>query len=841
MKYSSRSKFLLVFYIAVVAFPKVLFCQAEDGRHDPAPEAFAAFAAGWVDYQMGHYAEAMRSFYDAALLDHRFSPGTTGMKACARVLDFPQVADAIWRYEMEFSEKNPKLEKFSDGIVPGLAFWGIYLDGPDVEYIGVKQLEDTVEGQLKHLLGNRYVRMRPLERVKQDVNDGGEIVACEYNVLGLLSNSGNQVYLDLFFIQQWDVSTSERRGVASDSRFGIHFQRKRVSLHSTGFESFFSGAEGVDFLTRFLNGDNNDIPEEFIPKHGAISLDELEEHEGDVFNILSALAFQKPGLNHFNSIMFSDKIHHSKLHHFIFAGLVEWFMDTFPAGSDEATFLRYRHANHVTARFAREPKSIKERKDILLKNCPDTLGADLVLLDRLPEKLNKDNYKDLLDELRERMVRICSHPAFNDRVTHRFIDDAEGSYFKTVKRRPEEFGRGLIKILDKGGNIKKDIKLIPLYRNLNVLRDRNGHFELILESRYIDYSWDRLSPVNKENEAWNMIRFHADTVRQDIDPAMLLSAFRDQPQSTYFYDLVADVGYQLKRKNIIASDPSFHSLLVLAFRHFNDEILHPKRKRIQLNFLLTSREHLSYLASLAGFYSTPEGLKVQNESKQALMEACGLKEWADLKNNRTLVLQRMAKALDPQDESDYAMVHNMFFPDIDALFNDSKHKKLCLSFMFYLDWLLTRERYDFAVRFLDQNRQRLLLRLPLEKKVMDYYSASLARAIAVTYMKSGHPKEAIVFLEPFLQWETDSSSRSKDWLRISQSCAWYADIVMEQGEASIVHDALKRASTLAEGRNANRRFLSGARQLNFWKDKDYPTLHEYIVALKSRLAEIGAN
>jgi len=134
MKYSSRSKFLLVFYIAVVAFPKVLFCQAEDGRHDPAPEAFAAFAAGWVDYQMGHYAEAMRSFYDAALLDHRFSPGTTGMKACARVLDFPQVADAIWRYEMEFSEKNPKLEKFSDGIVPGLAFWGIYLDGPDVEY-----------------------------------------------------------------------------------------------------------------------------------------------------------------------------------------------------------------------------------------------------------------------------------------------------------------------------------------------------------------------------------------------------------------------------------------------------------------------------------------------------------------------------------------------------------------------------------------------------------------------------------------------------------------------------------------------------------------------------------
>ena len=79
------------------------------------------------------------------------------------------------------------------------------------------------------------------------------------------------------------------------------------------------------------------------------------------------------------------------------------------------------------------------------------------------------------------------------------------------------------------------------------------------------------------------------------------------------------------------------------------------------------------------------------------------------------------------------------------------------------------------------------------------------------------------------------SSKEQDWLRVSQACAWYAEIAINRGEFDEAHLALSRAAALSEGRDASRWFLSGTKQLSYWNDGDYPTIQEYIVALMDRL------
>ena len=832
-------RFLFLLLILFAA-PNLLLCQTEKANRDPAPEAFAAFAAGWVDYQMSHYAEAMRSFYDAALIDHRFSPSTTGMKACAHALDFPQVADAISRYEAELTQKNPDLERFADGIIPGLAFWGIYLDGEEVDYHGADELEAAVEQQLKSLLGDRYVRIMPLER---NAMGGGVIAAYEHNVLGLLSNSKNQVFLDLFFIQQWDVSTTERRGVESEPMAGVNFQRKRISLEPAGFDSFFSGLEGEEFLISFLNGENNDLPGMFIPRNGSIPLSTLSEHSDDPFNLLSALAYQQPDLDNFRSIMYSGGIRTAEFEKFIFAGLYEWFIDRFPLGSDEASLVSFRHSHSFRPRFAREPKPSGARQEEIADNHPNTLGSDLVLLRRLPEKLNDKNYENIINELRAAMQRICSNSYFDDQMEILLVRaPGGGTHHERVGCRPEEFGSALLAVLKGKGLNAEQPRLMPLYRSINIVKGRQGLFKLLLNSNYLNYSWENLSVADREREAWNMIRFHANSMRKDIAPEELLSAFRNQPQSTYLFDLVTDVGYQLRRKDEIESDPFFHQLLELAFRHFSDEIRHPERKRVQLYFHLWSGEHLRLLASEAGFNRTPEGIRARRNTTKALVQAVDAKQWAELKKGYAQARWRLAKWMDPQNEAEYAVVHGLFLPLIEDFFADAQSKGN--SVKFYLDWLLMRKRHEFVIDFLDDYRAPLLERLPLEKEFVDYHSATLASAVAVAYMKSGHPDQAIAFLEPFLRWEWDgdraSLSRIYDWLRLSQACAWYAEIALHHGDFDKARFALDRAFALAKGRNSNRWNISGLRQLNYWNDADYPTIQEYIVALISRLDALEA-
>ncbi|MFP4203569.1 MAG: hypothetical protein ACLFS4_04470 [Opitutales bacterium] len=832
------SRFLFLFLV-VFAASNPLICQAGTTHRDPAPEAFAAFAAGWVDYQMGHYAEAMRSFYDAALIDRRFSPGTTGMKACARALDFPQISAAIDRYESELAQKNPDLERFSEGIVPGLAFWGLYLDGEEVDYHGVGELEAAVEQQLKSLLGDRYVRIMPFER---NTMAGGVMAAYEYNVLGLVSSTEDQVFLDLYFIQQWDVSTSERRGVESDPRAGVNFQRKRVSLEPTGFDSFFSGLEGEEFLTRFLNGENNDLPGVYIPRNGSIPLSTLGECSDDPFSVLSALAYQQPDLDNFRDIMHSGGLRTAELQKFIYAGLYEWFIDRFPLGSDEGSIVSFRHSYSVKPRFARELKSTDERQEEIEENYPDTLGSDLVLLHRLPENLNGENYESTINELRAVMRRICANPYFDNQIVFLFARAPDGRYYERVKRGPDEFGSGLLAVLK--GNVANnaETQLIPWYRSIYILRGSEGFFQLMLGSRYIDYNWENLSAADKEMEASKMIRFHADSMREDIAPEELLAAFRGEPGSTYLFDLVTDVGYQLRRKGEIETDPFFHQLLELAFRHFNDEIRHPERKRIQLDFHLASGDHLRLLASESGFDRTPEGIQARRNTTKALVQAVDAKQWTELQKDVAMLRWRIAKSMDPQSEAEYAMVHEMFLPLIEDFLADGGSKNHSVEF--YLDWLLIRKRHEFVIEFLDQHRGLLLERLPLEKKSADYHAETMARAVAVAYMKSGHPDRAIAFLKPFLYWGLNENrgrlSSRYEWLRLSQACAWYAEIALGNGDFEQARVALDRAFALAEGRNANRWNLSGFRQLNYWNDADYPTIQEYIVDLISRLEALEA-
>jgi len=832
-----RTKIRLLIFVGLQTLynPIELLGEVALIDENPAPQAFAAFAGGWVDYQHGHYAEAMRAFVDAALIDQRFSPAITGIKSCAISMGYPQVREAMIRYEDELARKNKELVRFADGITPGVAFWGLFVDGNETRFDGGDSLEEAVEAQMQELLGDQYVRIFPFDY--SDPNSS-PIPACEYNVLALLSKSENQVFLDLFFIQQWDISTSERNGVESEPD-SIRFQQHRIDLSDTGFENFFESSDGKNFIIDFINGYKNSDSESFTPKFGGVEIDEIEDRESDLFKALSAQAFRPPDFTLFSKLITSSTGRGKGIARYIHAGFQDWFHDGFPPGSDEQSLVAWVSARRQTPPFARHhERSFEKRNRWVLTEYPGSIGGDVARLHSLSREVGEENFEEIISEMILAVERITSHPLLSERATlWYFAGPPARSYPNTIRVDYANVLRGLLELAH-GERLEEDqsYRLFPLFSGLEIFRSGKG-LSLNLYATQLRTELKPVSLIERTKEAKNVIRFHAATLNDKLEVGEVLGAFEEQPQSAYLMHVVMTALRQLKKKGELETEVATDQLLELAYRYFLDELMHPERQRVRLRFLLPVKVTLDAFSRESGFDASPTGRYLIEQAERTILEVVREKTWPELKDVSSLEMERIAEALSPETDADFALVHQLQIPLIEEFFDISKpHNHWAL---FYLDWLLLKQRRDFAIRMLDHYYGRLLERLPTHESTADYGDIATASAIAVVYLKAGRAERAVPFLRPFLVWTPEPYSTLGDAVngdRIAQACAWLAAVSIESGDFATARRALDRAAELSLGCTRDFERLYGAYRLNQWEDAGYPTIQEYIAALNRQYA-----
>lgn len=138
----------------------------------PYPEVFDEFITGWVDYDDGYYAAALRAFARAHALDPEFRPASEAMVASLGHMGMPEIGESILRH--------PWVSKGSEySYRPAVAFWGIF-HSSDIDGVATAGLEQTVTSTLNNLVDLPVVLTSPSEKTWAERKN---LQPCAYNLL----------------------------------------------------------------------------------------------------------------------------------------------------------------------------------------------------------------------------------------------------------------------------------------------------------------------------------------------------------------------------------------------------------------------------------------------------------------------------------------------------------------------------------------------------------------------------------------------------------------------------------------------------------------------------------
>lgn len=508
----------------------------------PAPEVFQAFAGGWLDFQDGHYVEAMRSFHDVALMDTRFSPAITGMKSCAEVLGLAQISDSLSVYEAAVNQRKKNYGEFTREFEPGVAFWGLYTDDENVNFSEIDELEKMLFDAIRQTTS---LDVRQISPVSYQPEDRQQVKAYSYNILGLLSLEDGIVYLDLYLIRQFLVDTTQASGVGYEASQSIGYKQKRISLKKGELPQFFSSKEGQAFLEAMLTEGQAAAPGKFEPKYEPKQISEFDPKQSTVFDLIAAQANREPNpelILKFASKGSYDLNTKEPIIPYIYEGLVEWLIGHLNLTNPDLASLMsyYLEVTHIKAR-PEWGKISPEKLQAIASQYPNTPGGSLAELHFLIRRLTAKNINGSVgDQIEAHLERLEAHPLIGDRsmTMHHwknrfFYSSTQQSLLLTFQNQ-----RNLA-----NGNYAKPKKLkrtLPLFGHISLTYDhRRQDFQLISQVYFPAAMIEQKSDEGTQAEILYMLQFHSDYLNGEINAEEVLRALAEDTHQSIYLTLLA--------------------------------------------------------------------------------------------------------------------------------------------------------------------------------------------------------------------------------------------------------------------------------------------------------------
>lgn len=360
-----------------------------------APEIFEEFINGWVDYDDGSYASALRAFARARGLDPTFGPALGGMQASLIHMNMPEIAHTVGTRGYWFTKKIEYL--------PALAFWGLYSDS-SFQLEGAEQIEQRIFELLQTCVDLPIYLVSPGSQLWEDRQS---MIAAQYNLLALFSiddNTGN-IRLRFHLIEKLDVSQGNSLDLLasnSPNAWTVQHRAWTLELPRTEFIEGLKDPAVVDELQGLLFGEwqNADAPFQIDPE--TANLPDFADLD-TIWEVFSKAAmhetpqaewfFQSQSIASVYGNIFRRLAYHE--------GFLRWILSRSPKiDSLRPWLLAYDLRDGLTKQFwhACDSQLVTEE---LLNNYPQHLATQTLRFNQLIRELSDQNKDEYLPELRQ--------------------------------------------------------------------------------------------------------------------------------------------------------------------------------------------------------------------------------------------------------------------------------------------------------------------------------------------------------------------------------------------------------------------------------------------------------
>lgn len=706
----------------------------------PAPEVFQAFAGGWLDYQEGHYIEAMRNFHDIALMDTRFSPAITGMVNCAAMIGLPGVGEALLEYEAAVRNQTKDYGGFTRQFEEGVAFWGLYTDKEAVDFSGVEKIETALLQAIRETTSLDVMQISP---VSYSAENRANVKAYNYNILGLLSVEEGIVYLDLQLIHQFNVDTTQASGVGYQVDQSIRYKQKQISLGGGQFEQFFSSQKGLDFLAAMLTEGQASLPGKFEPKYEPLAADEFDPDLHNIFDLIATQANRKPNfelLAKFFSRGSYDLNTKAPITPYIYEGLVKWLIADLDLNDRDIASLMeyYLVTGHIRKRSEWGGIHLEDLEAIVEKY-PDTPGHSLSKLHFLIRELTPENiHGPVGDKIEAHLEKLEAHPLIN-KMPYTMHHWGSRFFYTSTRQSLLLNFRHLRNILQGPSPFPRHLKrVLPLFSSINVTyHPKSKQFSLVAQALFPAAMIDSDSYESLTSEVRSMVRFHSAYLNGPIDPKALTDALNDDQSNSIYLTLLSSY-YARRSNNIEIAYQALQRILV----EFNA----PEKDRISFRLLDSEAKRL--------VKRLPEGPKYEDIKAsidaaiyEALERTLSKGKGAQI---RTIVSTLGAKAA--KDEEALNDLESRVFQAADQA--DIEAHGWIFQLHWYWKWLVRHGKTDYLQRSLYRYDSKFAETIPKSTgdKVLDW-QVRLPLIIAENYIHAGQLPDAERWLSRLSSFE----------------------------------------------------------------------------------------
>ncbi len=361
------------------------------------PEIFEEFINGWVDYDDGAYASALRAFARARSLDPAFAPAVGGMQASLLQMDMPEIANAVGYRGSKYTKKIEYL--------PALAFWGIYSDN-SFQLEGAKPLEREIVELLKTHVDLPIHLVSPSS---QKWDDRKTMIPAHYNLMALFSTDEDtgDILLRFHLIEQLDISQGKSLDLLtpnSSDLWTVQHRAWTLQLPRTQFFENLQEPTVIQELKGLLFGEwkNEDAPFRIDPE--TANLPDFADLD-TIWEIFSKAAIsESPKAEWFCHTVNAKRLGTGYFQRYAFhEGFLRWILDHSAADDPYRPWLlafdlRNEHLEALPRAFS--PEEVKKE---LLQSYPNHPATKILRFNTIIRTLSPENLDVHLPEL-QRML-----------------------------------------------------------------------------------------------------------------------------------------------------------------------------------------------------------------------------------------------------------------------------------------------------------------------------------------------------------------------------------------------------------------------------------------------------
>lgn len=388
-------------FCAILGLLSVLNLSASDA---PYPEVFDEFITGWVDYDDGYYAAALRAFARAHALDPEFRPATEAMAASLGHMGMPEIGESILRDRWVSKGRAYTFR-------PAIAFWGIF-HSSEIDSVSTAGLERTVTEAMNNLVDLPIVLTSPSAKTWTERKNQQP---CAYNLLIFLFQEDDAEYAiaRVHLIRNYNVESGKELDVAFSTTPNQLAHRKiEIKLDPDDVAQLSGNRAFNEGLRELLDPDLEiENPAYRIDAETEASLS--AESTEDPWMLLSkASSSAEFALEQFPFIenLGRQKNQSNAVRAALAAGFPEWLAHQLDVEHPMRPWLlaEARHENYNSLRW--HPKKAGEVREELLRDHPEHPALVAIQLAREAWGLHHLNYQEKIPQILPHLEKLKRLP-----------------------------------------------------------------------------------------------------------------------------------------------------------------------------------------------------------------------------------------------------------------------------------------------------------------------------------------------------------------------------------------------------------------------------------------------